>query len=164
MLDIDDEPATVRAPLIEDEIDHRLKGPKRLATPADEQAEVVASDVDHHRVVGLLDEDLRGDSHLVEKFSDHLTGFDGVALAHRHPHARLLGSLVEDRDLDVFASLLELLERLLDGLLDGLAGGLDAVASDAHAAFPLPRRGGESDPQPVMKYCWPMLNRLLTTQ
>src|SRR6202022_4471655 len=78
VLDVDDEAATVDASLIEDQIDDGLKGPDRLSPPADQQAQVIAGDIDHHRVVGLLDKDLRRDPHLVEKLGPPLGAFTGT--------------------------------------------------------------------------------------
>ena len=164
VLDVDHQPAPVGAALVEDQVDHRLKRAEGLAPPADQESEVIAGDIDHHRILSLPDEDLGRDAHLVEQLGHDLARPHGVSLAYRHPHPGFLWSFVEYFDLHVLARFLQVFERLLDGIIDGRAGGLHAVAARAHAAFPLPRRGGESDPQPVMKYCWPMLKRLLTTQ
>ena len=166
VLDVDDQPAPVDAALVEDQIDNRLEGAKRLAPPADQQPEVIAGNVDHHRVVSFFDEYLRRDSHLVEKLGHHLAGLYSVRFPLRNPNPSLPRGLLQHLDVHVLAGLVEVFQGLLDGLVDSLSGDFDAVAVAAvHAAFPLPMPGGkESDPQPVMKYCWPMLKRLLTTQ
>ncbi len=164
MLDVDHEAAAIGAAFVENQVHDRLEGAERLAAPADEKPKVVARHVDHHRLIGLLDRDLGGDAHLVEQLGHDIPSLDGVGLAQGDANASLLRGLLEHLDFDVVTRFVEVFEGLLDGLVDRLSRDFDAVAA-AHAAFPLRKTGGtRSDPQPVMKYCWPMLNRLLTTQ
>ena len=54
--------------------------------------------------------------------------------------------------------------EIVSRLVDGLTGCFDDVVFGAHVNLPLKNAGGDNEPQPVMKYCCPMLNRLLTTQ
>ena len=58
MLDVDDQAPAVGPPLIEDQVDDGLKRPQGFTPPADQESEVVAGDIDHHRIFGLPDEDL----------------------------------------------------------------------------------------------------------
>jgi len=164
MLDVNDQTTSVRPTLVQDQVDDGLEGAQCLTAPADQQPQVVTGDINHHRVLGFLDEDLGGNAHFVEEFRHHLASLDRVGLALGDAHPGFLGGFVQHLDLDVLAGFLKLLEGFEDRIVDSLAGGFDGIAISAHAAFPLPKRGGDSDPQPVMKYCWPILNRLLTTQ
>src|SRR6202011_2159166 len=104
------------------------------------------------------------DAHLEEKVCHHLARLAGVGLAQRNTDASLLRLVLENLDLDVFPSLFQVLESFLDGFVDRLTAGLHA--GTGHAALaPLLRIGAiVNDPHPVMKYCCPIENRLLTTQ
>ena len=164
VLDVDHQASSVAAALIQNQVDHGLEGAERFATPSDQQPEIFPADVDHHGVVRLADVDLGQDAHFEQQVGHHLPGFAGVGVAQRDTDPGLLGLLVEHLDLDVLPGLFQVLERFLDGFVDGLAACLHAGAGHAALAPPLRMAGMVKDPHPVMKYCWPIENRLLTTQ